>query len=73
MGDKKNHEYFIKTGCTKNKDQLRTLKPLYRANFCSIDKRSDLTIEMLSYKLTEVRLANRRNPLSFLKKTNDFK
>ena len=24
----KNHEYFIKTGCIKNKDQMRTIKPL---------------------------------------------
>ena len=33
----------------------------------SIDKGCDLSLEMLSYNLTEIRLANLRNPLSFFK------
>ena len=50
----KNHECIMKTGCTKQKDLLRKIKPLWRANCISIDKWLDLSLEMLNYKLTSL-------------------
>ena len=42
-------------------------KLLWREIRSSLDKGCDLIIEMLSYKLTEIRLANLNNQFSFLK------
>ena len=63
----------MKTGCSKKKDHLRKIKPLLRANCISIDKRCELFIEMLSYNLTEIKLADLKNLSLFLLKTNIFK
>ena len=43
-------------------------KPIEKANCRSMDKGCELSANMLSYWLTEIRLANLKNPLSFLKK-----
>ena len=67
----KNHKYFMKTGFTKQKDHLRKIKPLGKEKCISIDKWRDLSLEMLSYKLTEIGLAILKN--LFFKKTNIFK
>ena len=63
---------FIKTGTSRNKDPLRS-KIVIENKCSSIDKGCDLSIEMLSYKLTEIRLTNLKTPLSFFLKTNVFK
>ena len=55
---------FIKTGSTRNKDPLRN-RTVIENKCSSIDKGCDLSIEMLSYKLTKIRLANLKTPLSF--------
>ena len=52
----------MKTVCSLNKDNFRKMKTLYRAGCSSIDKGCDLSIEMLIYKLTEIILANLKNP-----------
>ena len=44
--------FFMKTGCTMQKDRLRKTKPLWTANCISLDKGRDLSLEMLSYKIT---------------------
>ena len=64
---------FLKTGCSKKKDHLRKIKPLRRANCISKDECCELYIEMLSYNLTEKKLADLKNLSSFLLKTNIFK
>ena len=51
----KNHENVMKTVCSKNRDKFRKLKPLAGTNCSSLDKGCDLSIEMLSYKLTKIR------------------
>ena len=62
----------MKTGCSKKKDHLRKMKPLLRANGILIDKRRELYIEMLSYNLTQMKLADLKNLSTFLLKTNIF-
>ena len=56
----------MKTRSTKNKELLRKINLLRRANFSSLDNGCDLSMEKLRYKLTEIRLAKFRKP-SFLK------
>ena len=55
------------------KDHLREIQPLYRANCISIDKCCELYIEMLSYNLTEIKLADLKHLSFFLLKTNFYK
>ena len=43
-------------------------KLLKRADICSVDKGYDLSIVILSYKLTEIRMTKLTIPLFFLKK-----
>ena len=45
-------QFFLKTVCTEQKDHLRKIKPLWRANCIWLDNQRDLFSEMLSYKLT---------------------
>ena len=52
---------FLKTGCSKNKDHLRKIKPLWRANCISKNKWCELYIDKLSYNLNEVKLADLKN------------
>ena len=63
---------FMKTGDSKKKDHLRKIKPLWGANCISKDKWCELYIQMLSYNLTEIKLADLKN-IFFLLKTNTFK
>ena len=63
---------FMKTGFSKKKVYLRKIKPLWRANVVLNDKRCELYIEMLSYILSEIKLADLKN-ISLFQKTNDFK
>ena len=52
---------FMKTGCSNKKDHLRKIKPLWRANCISKNRWCELCIEMLSYNLTEIKLADLKN------------
>ena len=63
---------LMKTGCSKKKDHLGKIKPLWRANCIRKDKWCELYIEMLSYSLKEIKLADLKN-LSLFIKTNNFK
>ena len=58
----------MKSGCSKKKDHVRKIKLLWRANCVSKDKWCELYIEMLSYNLTEIKLADLKNLFFFLKK-----
>ena len=40
---------------------MKKMKPLLRANCTSLDKRCEFYIEMLSYNLTEIKLAELKN------------
>ena len=62
----------MKTGCTKSKEHFKKMKLLFRKNCSSIYKGCDLSIEMLSYKLTEIKLPKLRYPMSLLKKNKYF-
>ena len=64
---------FTKTSCSQKKDRLRKIKPLWRANWISKDKWYELYIEMLSYDLVEIKLADLKNLYLFLLKTSIFK
>ena len=63
----------MKTGCSKKKEYLRKVKPLWRAKCISKDKRFELYIEMLSCNLTEIKFADLKDLFLFLLKTNIFK
>ena len=63
---------FMKTGCSKKKDQLRKIKPLWRANCFSKDKGCELYIEMLSYNLTEIILRRFQKSIFFFIKNKYF-
>ena len=56
---------FMKTGCSKKKNYLRKKKHLWRANGFSKDKWCYLYLEMLSYNLTETKLADLKNQSLF--------
>ena len=68
----KNHLCFMKTQCSKIEDYLRKTKPLKRANLSSVGVGGNLSMETLSYNLTETRLAERRNQRSFFLKKQIF-
>ena len=63
---------FMKTGCSKKKDHLRKIKPLWRAHCISIDIWYELYKEILSYNLTEIKLADLKNLSLFLNKNKYF-
>ena len=52
---------FMKTGCSKKKDHLKKKKLLWRANCFWKHKWCEMYIEMLSYKITEIKLADLRS------------
>ena len=58
---------FMTTGYSKKKDHLRKIKPLCKANSVSIDKLCELYIEILSYNLTDIKLADLKNLSLFFK------
>ena len=52
---------FMKTCCSKKKEHLRKIKPLWRANCISKHNWCELYVEILIYNLTEIKLADLKN------------